>query len=218
VEIGVVNNVNSTNQWANAVKTSQQFVKNASIYILTETFVATGCSNSDTIFVGVNAPPIAFAGNDTSISSGKTVSFGNNPVSGYKYYWSTGDTSSTITKIIISKSTYSLTVFDANGCSDTDEVNINIITGLEKLNQNNSNNQLNNIRLYPNPSQNAQFNLLGADKGGQILIYDMQGKVLYQNVLLSAENQLIQTAVAKGMYLVEVRTVEGVKQVKWVVE
>jgi dTDP-4-dehydrorhamnose 3,5-epimerase len=37
-------------------------------------------------------------------------------------------------------------------------------------------------------------------------------------VLLSAENQLIQTAVAKGMYLVEVRTGEGVKQVKWVVE
>jgi len=46
----------------------------------------------------------------------------------------------------------------------------------------------------------------------------MRGRMLINQPLLASKNQLIDTKLVKGMYLIEVKTADGVKQMKWVIE
>jgi gliding motility-associated-like protein len=84
---------------------------------------ANGCTSADVVNVNVNSLPIANAGGDQSVCSGSSLTLSGS--GGNNYLWSPGGfTTSTITITPSSSSTYILTVTDANGCQNTDSVNI----------------------------------------------------------------------------------------------
>lgn len=102
--------------------------------LTTSTFTVTvtdnnGCSATDDVIVDVNSLPPANAGNDFSICTGNTGNL--NASGGVTYAWSPPNgLSNTNTANPVanpaSQTTYTVTVTDANGCSQTDAVVVSI--------------------------------------------------------------------------------------------
>jgi len=80
-----------------------------------------GCMASDTIRVFVADQPIVNLGADISTCVGDTILLdAGNP--GLTYLWSDGSTTQTLEATLLG--TYAVTVTNAEGCTDTDEINI----------------------------------------------------------------------------------------------
>ncbi|NQX92643.1 MAG: hypothetical protein HRT74_11060, partial [Flavobacteriales bacterium] len=93
------------------------------------------CETTDEVIATVYTLPVADAGTDETICEGLEVQLGvtatgdNLPITGYS--WSGGDgLSSTVVADPIASpvttQTYSVTVVDSNGCSDNDQVTVNV--------------------------------------------------------------------------------------------
>ncbi|MDP4267422.1 MAG: PKD domain-containing protein, partial [Bacteroidota bacterium] len=83
-----------------------------------------GCNSKDSLTITVNPlPPAGFAGSDQTICLNSITILS---VTGTysKYSWSTGEPIQTINPMPTTTTAYYVTVTDANGCSNTDEVNI----------------------------------------------------------------------------------------------
>jgi PKD-like domain/Glycine rich protein/Secretion system C-terminal sorting domain len=81
-----------------------------------------GCTASDTINVTINALPAVTLGNDIVQCGGSVVlDAGSN---GSTYFWSDASTAQTLT--VASSGAYSVTVTDANSCSNSDTINVTI--------------------------------------------------------------------------------------------
>ncbi len=109
-----LNNTNSASVIATPSETST--------YIVTTTDNATGCIDRDTITVTVNPlPQIAFTGaNEICFTDEATIDAGSGFVT---YLWQpNGETTQSIT--VSTAGTYVVTVTDANGCENTDEVTL----------------------------------------------------------------------------------------------
>jgi len=87
---------------------------------------SSGCKGySDTVSIIVNSKPnVTITASSNFICEGTSVLLTANGAS--SYLWNTGSTSNPITIIPISTSTYSVTGTDANGCSNTANVNITV--------------------------------------------------------------------------------------------
>ncbi|MDP2386171.1 MAG: ice-binding family protein [Bacteroidota bacterium] len=98
------------------------------IYSLTETINASGCSKTNSVTVTVNPLPLATTGSDASICT--SILLGTTPIVGHTYSWTpvTGLSSATISNPIASPSateTYFLTeTITSTGCVKTNSVNI----------------------------------------------------------------------------------------------
>lgn len=90
---------------------------------------------------------------DDTICDGDSVTLSLIPIPATSYFWSTGETTSSIT--VTQSGSYFVTVTDTFGCettSDTMEVVVEICTGIAE------NNDQNSISVYPNPNT-GQFTL-----------------------------------------------------------
>lgn len=93
-----------------------------------------GCTSTDQMVVTVNGLPVADAGFDVTICNGQSTAIGGSPTgpTGATYVW---DNSTTLTSAIIANpvatpvapTTYSVTVTDGNGCTNTDQVFVNVL-------------------------------------------------------------------------------------------
>lgn len=84
-----------------------------------------GCSDVGHASVYVYPLPIVNAGPDTSICKGKQVSLSTTNSSGYFYYWSSGQTTSTIKVTPAADSTFFVTVTESShGCTNRDTVKV----------------------------------------------------------------------------------------------
>ncbi|MDA9328917.1 PKD domain-containing protein, partial [Flavobacteriales bacterium] len=82
-----------------------------------------GCLGSDSMELIVNPMPHVNLGNDTAICFGESVILNaQNP--GFNYLWSTSDNQQSIT--VSQTSIVSVEVYDEIGCSDEDEISINV--------------------------------------------------------------------------------------------
>ncbi len=90
-------------------------------YTLTVTD-ANGCSSTANTFIAVNSLPVVALGADISICDNSVVLDAQNP--GASYLWSSGSTTQTDT--ILNSGIYSVQVTDANGCTGTDTIVVNI--------------------------------------------------------------------------------------------
>ncbi|MFP4664655.1 MAG: cohesin domain-containing protein, partial [Bacteroidales bacterium] len=87
---------------------------------------AFGCENADTVQVTVNPLPTADAGADQDICLGETA--GITATGGVDYAWSHGAITASDNVTPSSDTEYIVTVTDANGCSDSDSVMINVFS------------------------------------------------------------------------------------------
>jgi gliding motility-associated-like protein len=91
---------------------------------------ANGCVGTAVATVNVNPLPTAVAGADENICTGATVTL--NASGGLSYSWtpSTGLSATNVfdpTVTVNNTQTYTLTVTDANGCTDTDDITVNAV-------------------------------------------------------------------------------------------
>ncbi|MEZ5024856.1 MAG: hypothetical protein R2728_16660, partial [Chitinophagales bacterium] len=89
-----------------------------------------GCSDSDDVTVTVNPNPIANAGNDVTVCADESVTLSASATNGtapYIYQWDNAlgnGSSKTVNPQVTT--TYTVSVTDAKGCTDTDEVTVNV--------------------------------------------------------------------------------------------
>lgn len=96
------------------------------LYIVTVTDTNI-CSSTDTVIVNVVANPVAIAGSDMTICTGDTITLSAS--GGAMYQWSpaSGLSSSTIASPLASPpstTTYTVIVFNASGCTSSDDVTV----------------------------------------------------------------------------------------------
>ena len=85
-----------------------------------------GCTDSDEVTVTVWPLPTAYAGADVSICLNDCINL--TASGGTTYLWNTGAATPTINICPNVTTTYTATVTDANGCTDSDEVTITVLT------------------------------------------------------------------------------------------
>ncbi len=102
------------------------------VYSMTETNVATGCTNANSVTVTVNPIPDAVVGSNNHLCLGESTQLGGVPVSGNTYLWhpSNGLNQANISNPTATPSvstTYELTeTIAATGCAATESVNVTV--------------------------------------------------------------------------------------------
>jgi PKD repeat protein len=162
---------------------------------------ANGCSNSSTVTISVNSLPVAYAGSDDSICIGETAPL--LATGGITYNWTpTAGLSCTSCPdpdaAPTSTTTYIVTVTDANGCSNTDDITltVDLCTAVASISSQNA------FTIYPNPAINGSFAIQSAIQFSYIEIYDNTGKIILARKLTSGD-KLIYTDFASGIYLIK---------------
>ena len=79
---------------------------------------------SDPLIITIYPPPIADAGNDTTICAGDCITL--HAAGGETYLWNTSDTTENIEVCPTDTTTYFVTVTDSNACSNQDSVTVNV--------------------------------------------------------------------------------------------
>lgn len=106
--------------WSTGATSQSITVYTTGTYSVTVTN-AGGCSDTASAQITVSAPPVALAGNDTTVCNGQPVTFNAQP-SGNTYLWSNAAVTQAIT--VTTAGQYSVTVTNAQGCSSTDTVEL----------------------------------------------------------------------------------------------
>ncbi|MBL4706861.1 MAG: gliding motility-associated C-terminal domain-containing protein [Flavobacteriales bacterium] len=93
-----------------------------------------GCTSTDQIIVNVNGLPVADAGIDVIICNGENTPIGGSPTGpiGATFVWDNGGSlsSTTIANPIanpVTPTTYTVTITDANGCVNTDQIFVDVL-------------------------------------------------------------------------------------------
>src|ERR1051326_2964848 len=114
-------NPGDTYSWSTGASTQTITVNNAGSYYVIVTDPS-GCTNSDTIAITAFALPVVALGNDTTLCAGPLTLDAGNP--GDTYLWSDASTGQTLS--VSASGTYSVIVTNANGCSNSDTINVTI--------------------------------------------------------------------------------------------
>lgn len=110
--------------WSNADTTQMITVNTFGTYDVLVTDTTSGCSDADTILVGVNVAPSFTLGTDVTICAGNQTTF-TGPSGTYTYLWSNGDTLDNI--VTGTAGSYDLTVTDTTtACFSADTVVLNV--------------------------------------------------------------------------------------------
>lgn len=159
-----------------------------------------GClSSTVTSSVSVNPSPTLTV-NSGSICIGQ--SFSITPSGASTYTFSSG--SSVVSPT--ASSVYTVTG-TSGGCvgSTTSNVTVNVCTGIDEQSQS----QLNNVVVYPNPS-NGEFTI-ATENEGELQVVDVLGKILLKQHLNSGQNQIDLSSETNGMYFINI-TVNGLSK------
>lgn len=108
--------------WSTGATTAQINITNSGTYDL-EVLDAAGCMGRDTIVVTINQLPNIELGSSI-VQCGGSVQIGVPPVTGSTYSWSNGGNASYTT--VSASGTYTATVTDSLGCSNTDDITVTI--------------------------------------------------------------------------------------------
>ncbi|MCR6638585.1 MAG: gliding motility-associated C-terminal domain-containing protein [Sporocytophaga sp.] len=121
-----------TYKWSNGESDTSIVVKQSGVYYI-DIFNIPGCSPSDTISdsisIKLSSSPIVDLGPDPDIKCGGCVLLDAGSFSDAKYWWSTGDTTSSILYCKTGFTSVCAQVTTSEGCFDIDTIRINIKEG-----------------------------------------------------------------------------------------
>lgn len=166
-----------------------------------------GCDQVLDIELGVCPPNLNLEADVTGV----TMEGGNdgkvtiNPGDGegpYTYEWSTGDSTVTVTNL--TQGDYTITVSDANGCSDVITITVDLFVGFEELASNFA-----NILLAPNPTSGYTELSLELTQAAEVTVQVLNviGQVIFespQEQLMTKKYELDLTDQSGGMYFVRI--------------
>ena len=111
--------------WSNgSTMQSISFSPTASQYYYVTGTDVNSCSADDSVLVNVNPIPVVNLGNDISVCQGSAVNLSVSNTG--TYLWSTGETTQSITVSPMTNQTITIVVTDANNCSSSDDINIDV--------------------------------------------------------------------------------------------
>jgi hypothetical protein len=113
-----------TYEWSTGETTNSILVSPTETTIYTVTGFANGCETTAEVLVTVLPPINANAGEDETICSGESVIL--TATGGITYVWDTGENGPSIEVSPTQTTTYTVTVTDALGATDTDDVIVNV--------------------------------------------------------------------------------------------
>lgn len=182
---------------------------NFSQYSVTVTDGA-GKTGKASTFFNVSDPPIASAGNDTTIMKGDSAIL--QASGGYTYKWSTGEQKASTVVKPDTTTTYTVTVWNTAGCSDTTRVtvSVNTITALFPGYDTKS-----TVLLHPDADGHILYITGLAGKSGQIRysVFDLTGRCVVDGLInLENNNQPLSIDISRlnqGMYLLKL-TIGGI--------
>lgn len=139
------------------------------------------------------------AGNDGTIDL--TVSGGTSP---YTYTWTGGAGNMEDPAGLTGNTSYTVTVTDDNGCTDTLSVYVGSVVSLNEISA------FANMEVYPNPN-NGQFTVVfGEATNVTMEAFNGLGQQVASMELISLENNVDLSAMEKGTYTLRFTNVEGV--------
>ena len=116
--------------WSNGALTQSTTVSPTTTTTYTVTMTDNiGCTSTDQVVVTVNANPTVNVGADVAICNGSSRTITATPTGGlspYTYAWSTSATTQAITVSPTTNTTYTVTVTDSRGCTNTDQILITV--------------------------------------------------------------------------------------------
>jgi hypothetical protein len=137
----------------------------------------------------------------------------------YDYSWSTTPAQTGPIATGLANGTYTLTITDAYGCEQTEEVTVDSNVGIDDL----QSAGINSLKAFPNPSKgifNLQIELAKFDDL-QVQIFDMAGKQVFADQLQNTsqyQQQIDLSQAAAGVYMLRVRTSQGMSSQRIVIE
>jgi hypothetical protein len=191
--------------WSTGANTQTITVTTANTYTVTVTN-NDGCEATDNIVVAVNPLPIVSLGNDTTICNNQNLVL--NAGAGFaSYTWTPSGNTQTITATGANTvNTYTVTVVDNNGCSNTDAITVTFSTCAGDKEE-----EMNNyISLYPNPNNGTFFvDVISQSNIVEFNLVDLTGKVIYSEIVNSGNitrKQLDLQAQPAGIYLLVIKS------------
>jgi hypothetical protein len=161
-----------------------------------------GCDSIETVSVFEKPAPQVNLGNDTLLTAPATYLLDAGAGAGYTYFWSTLETTQTIS--VTASGTYSVTVVNAAGCEQSDTVMVSILVGTKDAAL------VGNLRVFPNPATgwtNLQFTGFPADTY-QLAVHDLTGRLLRVQTIQLESDRFTQpldlTGLSAGTYFIRV--------------
>lgn len=161
-----------------------------------------GCDSIRIVSVFEKPAPQVNLGNDTLLSAPAVYLLDAGAGAGYTYFWSTGETTQTIS--VTASGDYSVTVVNAEGCEKSDTVLVSIIIGTKDAAFSG------NLRVFPNPASgwtNLQFTDFPVDTY-QVAVHDMTGRLLHvQKINLNSTRFILPvdlTRLPAGAYFIRI--------------
>ncbi|MBL4703227.1 MAG: T9SS type A sorting domain-containing protein, partial [Flavobacteriales bacterium] len=155
-------------------------------------------STTDTIFLNYSINPEVELGNDTTICAGTNLQLDAGSAS--HYLWSDGSTNQTL--IVDQTDTYSITITDHFGCSDTDSlaVVVDICSDIQEIDNNIS------VLLFPNPSVGQIQLEIVSQQEGEITatIFNGMGQVIYNSSNIAKITALDLNHLSSGVYTIRI--------------
>jgi len=190
-------NPGATYSWNNGADSAAVFIATtAGTYSVVVTDV-NGCVNADSVIVTENPLPVLDLGPDVVTPDQNAVLTA--PAGFAAYNWSNGQNTQTIS--VTQTGTYTLTVTDANGCTDSDDIGVLITFSNEETEL------ALDATVYPNPSNGyLHIRLNEALKGAaDAALFNMAGQSVYNTRIQEgnpgAEVTLDLAHLAEGMYI-----------------
>ncbi len=174
-----------------------------------ENGAANGCDSVVTLDLTINSVDVSTTINQSTISAN---------ANGAVYQWLdcddnynpiTGETNQSFDVIL--SGNYAVEVTE-NGCTDTSACEIISTAGLFE------NGALDDVRIYPNPSQGEVNIYLGSLSDVSVKIRSIDQKLVYQQDNITTEYFMIDLNVNPGVYVIELITESGKKTSKLVFE
>jgi hypothetical protein len=170
-----------------------------------------GCSTTKTLTItqSLTAPDVSVTTSKAAICKGQTVTLtasGNSD----SYLWNNGSTTSQITVSPTLITSYTVTgTFSVNGCSTSTTVT-QIVVNCSGINSIGNNATF--VSAYPNPFSGDLILELNGE--AQVVIYNILGEKIVENVLHEGKNQLDLMNLEKGIYLIYVANKNDTEIVK----
>lgn len=191
----------STYSWTGGINNGVAFTPaNTATYTVTGTDTVSGCKNTATKVITVNAlPTVTATSNTTSLCSDSSATL--SAMGANTYTWSTNQTGVSIVVSPTITTSYSVTGTDVNNCTNTYTLtqvvaNCNT-TGINSLNQNK-----NTVIAYPIPVKNNL--LIQSEKElGVVTIYNSLGEIIYKEGINSVSHSIDISKQASGIYFLQ---------------
>jgi hypothetical protein len=173
-----------------------------------------GCAAIVTVNIGfVNAAPAVELGNDTSVCNGTTFTL-DAGAGMASYLWSDNSTNQTLD--VTASGSYGVVVTDANGCQNSDLINVTFIQCAGPVAGHSSGNE---FSVYPNPAHNFISIAISNVKNENVRVElsDILGNKVYaatEKSTIGYKSNINIATIPSGVYLLKVQYLNEVKTIK----